>query len=129
MMHSFAVDHDSQLKSPGRQCQPSLEAVDLGGDRAPARLGRDQSFDSGPLAEGDLDRIEAALAGEQLEEILLKKGCVHAEFQRQRTPKAGPQFDNQLRTKASAPVESWTLPGRFLSRRICPVWARWASSG
>src|ERR1019366_4927770 len=33
------------------------------------------------------------------------------------------------RTKRSAPLLSWTLPGRFLSLRIWPVCARWASSG
>jgi hypothetical protein len=88
MMDPLAVDDQAQLKTPGRQRQAGFEAVDIGGDLAPAGLCGDQSFDSGPLTERDLDRIEAAQAGEQLEEILLEKGRVHAEFQCARTPEA-----------------------------------------
>src|SRR5438128_1461519 len=33
------------------------------------------------------------------------------------------------RRKATACLESWTFPGRFLRRRMWPVCARWATSG
>ena len=33
------------------------------------------------------------------------------------------------RRNAHACLESWTLPGRFLSRTMCPVWAMCASNG
>jgi len=48
-----------------------LETIDLGRDCVPARLCGDQRFDPSPLTEGDLDRIKAAQAGEQLEAYAL----------------------------------------------------------
>ena len=33
------------------------------------------------------------------------------------------------RRNGIACLESWTLPGRFLRRRMCPVWATCATSG
>src|SRR5262249_27203764 len=115
MMHPLAVDDHAQLKFPGRQRQAGFAAADIRGNRAPARLCGNQRFDPGPLTEGHLDRIKAARAGEQLEEILLENGRVHAEFQCQRAPQALAHFAINWRTKASAPLESWTLPGRFFS--------------
>src|SRR6202158_6024575 len=114
MVNSLAVNYDPQLKSPDRQLKLGLEAIDISSDRRPARLGGDQRFYPGPLTEGHFDRVGATPAGEQLEEILLEKGRVHAEFQRQRAPQAPRISPISSRTKRSAPLESWTLPGRFL---------------
>jgi hypothetical protein len=69
MMHPFAVGHHTQLKSLSRQREPGFAAVDIGSNRAAARPGGDQGFDLGPLTAGDFDRVTAALANEQLEEI------------------------------------------------------------
>jgi hypothetical protein len=52
MMYALAVDHHPQLKSPDRQGQPGLEAVDIRCDGGPARLEGDQGFDPSPLNEG-----------------------------------------------------------------------------
>src|SRR4030088_2823299 len=86
MVNSLAVDHHPQLKSPDRQLKPGLEAIDISSDRRPAGLGGDQRFHPDPLTEGHFDRVEATQAGEQLEQILLEKGRVHAESQRRRAP-------------------------------------------
>src|SRR6202171_5276605 len=96
MMNPLAVNHDPQLKSPGRQLKPGLEAIDISSDRRPARLGGDQRFHPGPLTEGYFDRVEATQAGEQLEQILLEKGRVHAEFQRQCAPQARANLADQF---------------------------------
>src|SRR5215469_2551644 len=114
MMHPFAVDHHAQLKSPGRRGKPGFEATDIGGDRAPVRLGGDQGFDSGPLTEGDFDRVKAALADEQLEENLLEKGRIHAEFEWQRTPEMNAQFGNQLAHKGLCPLGVVNVAGPVL---------------
>src|SRR5712672_1655954 len=74
MMHPLAVDHDPQLKSPDCQHKLRFETVEISRNGGPARLGGDQGFDSGPVGERDLDRIEAAQTGEQFEQFLLKKG-------------------------------------------------------
>jgi len=63
-------------------------------------LGGDQGFHPGPPAQGYFDRIEATQAGEQLEQILLEKGRVHAKFQRQRAPQAGAQLADQFAHEA-----------------------------
>jgi hypothetical protein len=86
MMNPLAVNHHPQLQSPDRQLKPGLEAINIASDRRPLRLCGDQGFHPGPPTQGYFDRIEAAQADEQLEQILLEKGRVHAEFQRQRTP-------------------------------------------
>src|SRR5271167_3594148 len=129
MMNPLAVNHHPQLQSPDRQLKLGLEAIDIARDRCPARLGGDQGFHPGPPAQGYFDRIEATQAGEQLEQILLEKGRVHANSSVSARPKRARSSPISSRTRRSAPLESWTLPGRFLSRRICPVCARWASSG
>ena len=99
-MHPLAVNHDPQLKSPDRQLKPGLEAIDISSDRRPARLGGDQCLDPGPPTEGHLDGIEATQAGEQLEEIVLEKGRVHAKFQGQRVPQAGAHLADQFAHQA-----------------------------
>jgi hypothetical protein len=55
-------------------------------------LGGDQGFHSGPPTQGYFDRVEAPQAVEQLEQILLEKGRVHAEFQRQHASQARANF-------------------------------------
>jgi hypothetical protein len=100
MVNPLAVDHHPQLKSPDRQLKPGLEAIDISSDRRPARLGGDQRFHPGPLTEGHFDRVEATQAGEQLEQILLEKGRVHAEFQRQRAPQARANLADQFAYEA-----------------------------
>ena len=121
MMHALAVDHHSQLQSPDRQGQLGLEAINIRGDGGPARLGGDQGFDPGPLNEGDLDRIAAVLPGEQLEQLLLEKAASMRSSSGTERPKRTRSSANNCDKKTSAPFESWTLPGRFLSLRICPV--------
>jgi len=86
MMNPLAIDHYPQLKTPRRKLKSGLEAIDIARDCRPPRLGRDQGFHPGPATEGHFDRIEAAQTGEQLEEILLEKGRIHAEFEGQRAP-------------------------------------------
>src|SRR6202171_1719517 len=100
MVNSLAVNYDPQLKSPDRQLKLGLEAIDISSDRRPARLGGDQRFHPGPLTEGHFDRVGATPAGEQLEEILLEKGRVHAEFQRQRAPQARANLADQFAYEA-----------------------------
>src|SRR6202158_4740406 len=100
MVNSLAVNYDPQLKSPDRQLKLGLEAIDISSDRRPARLGGDQRFHPGPLTEGHFDRVEATPAGEQLEQNLLEKGRVHAEFQRQRTPQARANLADQFAHEA-----------------------------
>src|SRR5882762_9459551 len=100
-MNPFAIDHDPQLQSPDRQLKPGLEAIDIASDRHPPRLGGDQGFHPGPPTQGYFDRVEAALAVEQLEQILLEKGRVQAEFQRQRAP--GARESHRLVRARSAP--------------------------
>jgi hypothetical protein len=81
MVNALAVDHDPQLQSPDCQLELGLEAIDIASDRRPARLGGDQGFHAGPPTQGYFDRVEATQTGEQLEDILLEKGRVHAKFQ------------------------------------------------
>src|ERR1700687_4794542 len=100
MMNPLAVNHDAQLKSPDRQLKLGLEAIDIASDRRPARLCGDQGFQPGPPTPGYFDRVEAAQAGEQLEEILLEKGRVHAEFQRQRASQARANLADQFAYEA-----------------------------
>src|ERR1700692_2462899 len=100
MVNSLAVDHHPQLKSPDRQLKPGLEAIDISSARGPARLGGDQRSHPGPLTEGHFDRVEATQAGEQLEQILLEKRRVHAEFQRQRAPLARANLADQFAYEA-----------------------------
>src|ERR1700674_1914357 len=80
-MNPLAVDHHSQIELPLLKLQSGLEAADLGVDRGPLLLGSDQGLDPGPVAEGHLDGVEAASPSEQLEQILLEKCRVHAEFE------------------------------------------------
>jgi hypothetical protein len=87
-------------------------------------LGGDQGFHPDPPTQGYFDRVEAPQAVEQLEQILLEKGRVHAEFQGQRAAQARANVADQFAHEALR-----ALPGRFLSLRIWPVCARWASSG
>src|SRR6202043_2605571 len=114
MVNSLAVDHHPQLKSPDRQLKPGLEAIDISSDRGPARLGGDQRFHPGPLTEGHFDRVEATQAGEQLEQILLEKGRVHAEFQRQRAPQARANLADQFAYKASRTLAVVDVAGAVL---------------
>src|ERR1700687_4356474 len=101
MVNSLAVNYDPQLKSPDRQLKLGLEAIDISSDRRPARLGGDQRFHPGPLTEGHFDRVGATQAGEQLEEILLEKGRVHAEFQRQPPPQAPRESRRSVRVRSA----------------------------
>src|SRR6266446_4042664 len=81
VMNPLAVDHHPQIELPRLKLKSGLEAADLGIDRGPLLLGSDQGLDPGPLAEGHLDGVEAASPSEQLEQILLEKCRVHAEFE------------------------------------------------
>jgi hypothetical protein len=56
MMYPLAVDDHAQLKFPGRQRQAAFEAVDIRGDRGPARLCGNQRFDPGPLKNSSIIR-------------------------------------------------------------------------
>src|ERR1700737_2669667 len=100
MVNSLAVNYDPPLKSPERQLKLDLDAIDTSSHRRPARLGGDQRFHPGPLTEGHFDRVGATQAGEQLEQILLEKGRVHAEFQRQRAPQARANLADQFAYEA-----------------------------
>src|SRR5437667_12044790 len=117
MMYPLAVDHHSQLKSPGRQRKPGLEAVDISGDRAPARLCGDQSFDPSPLTEGDFDRIKAAQASEQLEQ---KKRRIRAEFKGQRAPQAGANLADQFAHEAFGALGVVDVAGTVLEAEDLP---------
>jgi hypothetical protein len=121
MVNSLAIDHDPQLQSPDRQLKPGLEAIDIASNRHPPRLGGDQGFHPGPPTQGHFDRVGATQAVEQLEQILLEKGRVHAEFQRQRAPQARANLADQFAHEAlralgvvdvaRAVLESQDLPG------------------
>ena len=100
VMNPFAINHDPQLQSPDRQLKPGLEAIDIARDRHPPRLGGDQGFHPGPPTQGYFDRVEATQAVEQLEQILLEKGRVHTEFQRQRAPQACANLADQFAHEA-----------------------------
>src|SRR6202795_4500906 len=113
-MNPFAINHDPQLKSPDRQLKPGLEAIDISSDRRPARLGGDQRFHPAPLTEGHFDRVEATQAVEQLEQILLEKGRVHAEFQRQRAPRAGANLADQFAYEALRTLAVVDIAGAVL---------------
>src|ERR1700722_20145520 len=100
MVNALAVDYHPQLKSPDRQLKPGLEAIDISSDRRPARLGGDQRFHPGPPTQGHFDRVGATQAGEQLEQILLEKGRVHAEFRPQPAPQAPANLADQFAHEA-----------------------------
>ena len=102
------------------QRQPGLEAVDIRGDRVPVRLGGDQGFDPGPLAEGDLDRIGAAQALEQFEQILLEKRRIHAEFQPQSASQARMDLADQFAHKALGALGVMDIAGTVLEPEDLP---------
>ena len=80
----LAKDYDVQLQLPNFKLQLSFETVDLRLHRRPVGLRGDRSADPGPLAKGHLDRIKAAAALQQFEDIFLEKRRVHAELQNHR---------------------------------------------
>src|SRR5580700_7594988 len=119
-MNPFAINHDPQLQSPDRQLQPGLEAIDITSDRRPARLCGDQGFHPSPPTQGYFDRIEATLAGEQLEQILLEKGCVHAEFQRQSAAQARANLADQFAHEALRSLRVVDVAGTVLEPQDLP---------
>jgi hypothetical protein len=120
-MNALAIDHHPQIELPRRKLKLGLEAADLGVDRCPLLLGSDRVLDPGPPTEGHLNGVGAASAGEQLEQILLEKCGVHAEFERQRAPHAPADLIDQLAHEglgalavvnvARAVLEPKNLPG------------------
>src|SRR5208282_621997 len=133
MMNPFAINHDPQLQSPDRQLKPGLEAIDIASDRRPPRLCGDQGFHPGPPTQGYFDRVEAPQAVEQLEQILLEKGRVHAEFQRQRAPQARANFADQFAHEALRALGVVNVAGTVLEPEdlsgLCQVGEQWVVTG
>jgi hypothetical protein len=119
----LAVDHDPQPQVPLRDLQLVLEAGDVGGQRLPlATLGR-ELLEGQPAPVADFDGVGAPPRGQQAQHVALEKRGVHAEFQGSARPSRAWTAAMIPRSKVVAWLESWTLPGRFLRRRIWPVWA------
>ena len=89
MSNPFAKDHRAQFQLPNLKPQLSFETADLRLHRRPTLLRGDRGPHPGPLAERHLDRVKAAPALQQFQEIFLEKCRIHAEFQSQRAAKPG----------------------------------------
>src|SRR5262245_39614604 len=129
MLDVLAVDHHPETEIPLWDDELVLEARHAGGEGRPMAALGGEVFERQPAPVANLDCVGAAPSGQQPEHVPLEKRGVHADSRGRPRPRRPCTASINSRRKAAACLESCTLPGRFLSRRMWPVWATWASSG
>mgnify|MGYP003694065467 CR=1 FL=1 len=110
-------------------CRSWKKPVTFGGHGQPPLALGGELLEGQPVPVADLDGIGTAAGGQQAQHVALEEGRVHAELQGSRRPNAVRRPSITSRRNAPLCLESCTLPGRFFTRRMWPVWATWASSG
>ena len=126
----LSVQHHAEPEVlPLRNDQLGLVAGDARGHRVPAPArGRDR-LEREPAPVPHLDRVATVPGGEQVQNPALEEGGVHAELQGHAPAEAAAEVVDEVPQERDRLLGVVDFPGRFLRRRMCPVWATCATSG
>jgi len=100
VLDAASIDHHPQGQPPWGTGDRGFERAEDVGESGPLALGGHPSLEPDPLPEADLDRVLAAPALEQAQDLLLEKRRIHAEFEGHRPPEPLAEVGDERAQKA-----------------------------